>query len=93
MVPALEYALPLGGANVVATPFTQSTAVLLPAIFSSNPVTYTLPPETAIAPAPEIVMLLGKIVAAPFNQYTAVSFVPFDAVPATYTSLPEIAIP
>ncbi len=61
--------MPLGGDNVVAVPFTQSTAVPSPALFSSIPVTYTLPPETVIALAPEIVMPLGKIVAAPlFNQ-------------------------
>src|ERR1700678_2901660 len=83
--------MPLGGDNVVAVPFTQSTALPpLPALFSSYPATYTLLPETAIALA---CVPLGNVVAAPlFNQYAAVRLVLFDAYPATYTSLPETAI-
>src|ERR1700677_1667427 len=83
--------MPLGGDNVVAVPFTQSTALPpLPALFSSYPATYTLLPETAIALA---CVPLGNVVAAPlFNQYAAVRLVLFAAYPATYTSLPETAI-
>jgi hypothetical protein len=83
---ASEYAMPLGGDNVVGVPFTQSTAFSLPALFASYPATYKLLPETAIALACELVMPLSNVMAAPlFNQYTAVWLVLFDAVPAKYT--------
>ncbi len=86
--------MPLGGDNVVAVPFTQSTAVPMPALEDAEPATYILPPETAIALATELVMPLGggNVVTVPFTQDTALWLVLFDTVPAAYTSPPETTI-
>ncbi len=86
--------MPLGGDNVVAVPFTQSTAVPMPALEYAAAATYTLPPETPIALATEFVMPLGggNIVTVPFAQYTALWLVLLDTVPATYTSPSETTI-
>jgi hypothetical protein len=90
---AAQFAMPLGGDNVVAVPFTQYTALSL-VLFDTVPATYTLPPETAIAAAVEFAIPLGSdnVVTAPFTQYTALSLVLFDTVPATYTSPSETTI-
>ena len=91
------------GSSVASPAFTQYVAVeAKPAAESSkDPTAYTSLPESAITEAQEVASELlmplgmGKVVGVPFVQYAALVTldVPFDPLPATYTSLPETVIP